>query len=145
MMSGKNIKAVWVLGAVVMIAVFAFNVAAEAKPPKPDGNPVGTWHDPKRAGTFHGIETIEEEKTSIPKVLIIGDPISLGYTPLVAEMLEGSTKLTQQVASSIRTAIKPRTRFQWKSEVPKDCPFEQSETLTGIFFTRDDDCRRKYD
>jgi len=41
MMSGKNIKAVWALPAVVMIAVFAFNVAAEAKPPKPDGNPAG--------------------------------------------------------------------------------------------------------
>ena len=25
--------------------------------------------------------------------------------------------------------------FVWESEVPKDCPFEQSETLTGIFFT----------
>ncbi len=25
--------------------------------------------------------------------------------------------------------------FEWKSDVPKDCPFEQSETLTGIFFT----------
>jgi len=41
MMSGKNINAVWALPAVVMIAVFAFNVAAEAKPPKPDGNPAG--------------------------------------------------------------------------------------------------------
>jgi hypothetical protein len=25
--------------------------------------------------------------------------------------------------------------FIWKSEVPKDCPFEQSETLTGVYFT----------
>jgi len=25
--------------------------------------------------------------------------------------------------------------FQWPSDVPKDCPFEKSETLTGIFFT----------
>ena len=25
--------------------------------------------------------------------------------------------------------------FAWKSEVPDDCPFERSQTLTGIFFT----------
>ena len=25
--------------------------------------------------------------------------------------------------------------FHWKSEVPQGCPFEQSKTLTGIFFT----------
>ena len=25
--------------------------------------------------------------------------------------------------------------FEWKSEVPKGCPFEQSKTLTGIYFT----------
>ena len=25
--------------------------------------------------------------------------------------------------------------FEWKSEVPEGCPFEQSTTLTGIYFT----------
>ena len=25
--------------------------------------------------------------------------------------------------------------FEWKSEVPDDCPFEQSELLKGIYFT----------
>jgi len=54
-----------------------------------DGKVVWTWHNPKRAGTLHGIEIIEENKTIIPKVLIIGDSISLGYTPPVAKMLKG--------------------------------------------------------
>jgi len=25
--------------------------------------------------------------------------------------------------------------FAWKSDIPDDCPFERSKTLTGIFFT----------
>jgi len=25
--------------------------------------------------------------------------------------------------------------FAWKSDIPADCPFERSKTLTGIFFT----------
>jgi len=48
---------------------------------------------------------------------------------------EGSTKLAEQVAQAIRAMIKIPTQFEWKSEVPKDCPFEQSKTLTGVYFT----------
>jgi len=52
---------------------------------------------------------------------------------------EGSKMIAEQVAASIRIAIKTQARvihgFEWKSEVPRDCPFEQSETFTGIFFT----------
>lgn len=29
----------------------------------------------------------------------------------------------------------PGKGFLWESEIPEDCPFEQSETLTGIYFT----------
>jgi outer membrane protein assembly factor BamB len=35
------------------------NKAPQAVELDPDGNMVWSWHDPKRAGTFHGIEVIE--------------------------------------------------------------------------------------
>lgn len=38
-------------------------------------------------------------------------------------------------ASAQSTSADANDGFQWKSDVPKDCPFEQSELLTGIFFT----------
>jgi len=47
----------------------------------------------------------------------------------------GSTKLARQVAASILRVIKAPTQFEWKSEVPENCPFEQSKVLTGIVFT----------
>jgi len=33
------------------------------------------------------------------------------------------------------TPTNARNGFTWKSDVPDDCPFEQSQTLTGVFFT----------
>ena len=33
------------------------------------------------------------------------------------------------------TAAEGKTGFAWKSDIPDDCPFERSKTLTGIFFT----------
>jgi hypothetical protein len=38
-------------------------------------------------------------------------------------------------ASAQSTSTDANDGFQWKSDVPKDCPFEQSATLSGIFFT----------
>ncbi|MEJ2705088.1 MAG: hypothetical protein P8Z79_21835, partial [Sedimentisphaerales bacterium] len=39
------------------------------------------------------------------------------------------------VASDKSTPKDADNGFVWKSEVPDGCPFEQSQTLTGIFFT----------
>ena len=38
-------------------------------------------------------------------------------------------------ATESDTSIDTENGFVWKSEVPKDCPFERSKTLTGIYFT----------
>jgi len=34
-----------------------------------------------------------------------------------------------------KTQSKFPNGFEWKSDIPKDCPFEMSKTLTGIYFT----------
>ena len=51
------------------------------------------------------------------------------------------TALTIALMASVSAAddtdvVDDATRgFVWQSEVPEDCPFEPSKTLTGIFFT----------
>lgn len=38
-------------------------------------------------------------------------------------------------ASNKNTLTEAKNGFVWKSVIPDDCPFERSQTLTGIFFT----------
>ena len=38
-------------------------------------------------------------------------------------------------ANDNNTPADAKNGFAWKSDIPDDCPFEQSQTLTGIFFT----------
>ena len=38
-------------------------------------------------------------------------------------------------ANDKNTPADAKNGFAWKSDIPDDCPFEQSQTLTGIFFT----------
>ncbi|MHC4866955.1 MAG: hypothetical protein ACYTEX_22995 [Planctomycetota bacterium] len=40
------------------------------------------------------------------------------------------------MADNKNTPTKVDEGFVWKSQVPEDCPFDQSPTLTGIRFTR---------
>ena len=47
----------------------------------------------------------------------------------------GLTTAGLLAASDKNTSIDAENGFAWKSEVPDDCPFEQSQTLTAISFT----------
>ncbi len=51
----------------------------------------------------------------------------------------GWPALAFPVQGVILSAVSQQTRFpkgfEWKSEVPEDCPFEPSKTLMGIYFT----------
>jgi len=46
-----------------------------------------------------------------------------------------SAAVLEPVAAVPGTAEPGTHGFLWKSEVPEDCPFEPSKTLTGVFFT----------
>jgi len=51
----------------------------------------------------------------------------------------GWPALAFPIKGVVMSAVSKQTKFpkgfEWKSEVPKDCPFELSKTLTGIYFT----------
>ena len=50
-------------------------------------------------------------------------------------LMFGLITVSFSVASDKDIPTDAENGFAWKSEVPKDCPFEQSKTLTGIYFT----------
>jgi len=50
-------------------------------------------------------------------------------------MLLSFTMVGISAANQTNTLAAANDGFVWKSEVPDDCPFEQSQTLTGIYFT----------
>jgi len=47
----------------------------------------------------------------------------------------GIITVAVSVAGNRDTLTDAKNGFVWKSAIPDDCPFEQSQTLTGIFFT----------
>ena len=57
--------------------------------PEPGGEKV---NDPAMAGVV--------DQPGLPRVMLIGDSISLGYTPLVREMLKGQANVHRPAANS---------------------------------------------
>lgn len=72
-----------------------------------------------------GVETMQAAdagpaKAKVPRVLIIGDSISLGYTPIVKELLKGQAEVIHTPGNSAATVTGLKRLDQWLGKEPWD-------------------------
>ena len=57
------------------------------------------------SGAFLPISSYSNAKKDLPKVLLLGDSISIGYHPFVVEMMEGKADVTRPFKSDSKPEI----------------------------------------